>query len=86
VEICNDRQYSCKNSELTLSTTKAYRTAILKHGDKYIVYRLHDLHNLLRMLYLAHEQQTVFLVALPDILDYDNIALTSSDCWTATND
>jgi hypothetical protein len=68
-----------EKSEVTLSTTKQYRTAILKHGDKYIVYRLHDLQNLLRILYLAHEQQKVFLEALPDILDYATIALTSYD-------
>jgi hypothetical protein len=61
------------------STTKQYRTARIKHGDKYIVYRLHDLQNLLRILYLAHEQQKVFLEALPDILDYATIALTSCD-------
>jgi hypothetical protein len=81
VEMCNDKQYSSgsKKSECTLSTTKAYRTARLKHSDKYIVYRLHDLQNLLRILYLAHEQQNVFLEALPDILDYANIAITSSD-------
>jgi hypothetical protein len=78
--MCNDRQISCgsENSEFTLSTTKAYRTARLKHGDKYIVYRLHDLRNLLRILYVAHEQQKIFLEALPNILDYVNIVLTSS--------
>jgi hypothetical protein len=76
--MCNDRQYSCgsEKSEFTLSTTKKYCTARLKHGDKYIVYRLHDLQILLRILYMAHKQQ-VFLEALPDFLDYANIALTS---------
>jgi hypothetical protein len=79
--MCNDRQYSSgsEKSEFTRSTTKQYRTGRLKHSDKYIVYRLHDLQNLLRILYLAHEQQKVFLNALPDILDYATIALTSSD-------
>jgi hypothetical protein len=63
VEMRNDRQYSSgsKKSEFTLSTTKQYRTARLKHGDKYIVYRLHDLQNLLRILYLTHKQQKFFL-------------------------
>jgi hypothetical protein len=62
VEMCNDRQYSSgsEKSEFTLSTTKQYRTARLKHGNKYIVYRLHDLQNLPRILYLAHEQQKFF--------------------------
>jgi hypothetical protein len=87
VETCNGRHYSCESvdAEFTLSTTKTYRTARLKYGDKYIVYRLHDLQNLLGILCLAHEQQKGFLEALPDILDYANIAPTSSDCGTAIN-
>jgi hypothetical protein len=72
VEMC-DWQYS-SGSKFTLSTTKQYRTARLKHDDKYIVYRLHDLQNFesskLRILYLAPEQQKVFPEALPDILDF----------------
>jgi hypothetical protein len=37
------------------------------------------LQNLLRILHLAHDQQKVYLNALPDIPDYANVALTSSD-------
>jgi hypothetical protein len=75
----NIRVESWSEKRWIYSTTKQYRTARLKHGDKYIVYRLHDLQNLLGILYLAHEQQKFFLEALTDILDYATIALTSCD-------
>jgi hypothetical protein len=79
--MCNDRQYACgtEGAEFTLFTTKWYGTGRLRFGDKYIVYRLHDLQNLLQILYMAHEQHKVFFEALPDILDYANISLPSSD-------
>jgi hypothetical protein len=54
-EMCNDRQYKCVSEvgEFSLSTTKAYRTARLKFGNYYILYRLHELQNPLRILYLG---------------------------------
>jgi hypothetical protein len=45
-ELCekmfHDEQYRCENGDLRLSKTRGYRTARLKLGDNYIVYRLRD--------------------------------------------
>jgi hypothetical protein len=61
------------------STTRGYRTARLKLGDNYIVYRLQDVQYMLRIFYMIHMQQMRYLESMPDIMKYAANALTAID-------
>ena len=78
-EMCNDKQYRCENGDFKLYTTAGYRSARLRLSDNYIIFKLHDLQILLRLLYVIHAQQIRYLEALPDILNYTTVALTSPE-------
>jgi hypothetical protein len=77
--MCNDEQYRCENGDFRLSTTRGYRTARLKLGDNYIVYRLQDIQYLLRIFYMVHMQQKRYLEAMPDVMNYATVALSALD-------
>jgi hypothetical protein len=74
-KMCSDEQYQCENGNFRLFTTRAYRTARLKLGDNYIVYRLSDLQCLLRILYVIHNEQINYLEAMPEVMNYAVSAL-----------
>jgi hypothetical protein len=78
-KMCNDEQYWCENGDFKLSTTRGYRAARLKLGDNYIVYKLQDIQNLLRIFYMVHMQQVRYLKAMPDVVNYETNALSAID-------
>jgi hypothetical protein len=51
----------------------------LKLGDNYILYKLSDLHYLLRIFYVIPNQQIRYLEAMAEVLDYAVSALTVTD-------
>jgi cellulose synthase/poly-beta-1,6-N-acetylglucosamine synthase-like glycosyltransferase len=77
--MCSDEQYQCENGNFKLFTTRAYRTARMKLGDNYIVYKLSDLQYLLRIFYVIQNQQIHYLEAMPEVMDYAVSALTATD-------
>jgi hypothetical protein len=50
-KMCHDEQYRCESGDFRLYTTRGYRTARLKLGDNYIVYKLQDIQDLLRIFF-----------------------------------
>jgi hypothetical protein len=81
-EMCNDKQYRFVNGDNRLYTIGVYRIAMLRLGDKYIIFRLQDLQTLLRILYMVHVQQIRYLDVLPEIINYEAVALTLALCGT----
>jgi hypothetical protein len=78
-KMCSDEQYRCVSGDFRLCTTRGYRTARLKLGDNYIVYRLQDVHYLLRIFYMVHMQHMRYLEAMPDVMNYATNALSAID-------
>jgi hypothetical protein len=78
-KICNDEQYRCENGDFRLSTTRGYRTAMLKLYDDYIVYSQHDFEYLLRIFYMARVQQMRYLESMPEVINYATNALSAID-------
>jgi hypothetical protein len=78
-EMYDDKEYLCENGDFRLYTTGGYRIARLRLGDNYIIYRFQDLQNLLRTLYVVHDQQIRYLEPLHEIINYAAVALTSAD-------
>jgi hypothetical protein len=77
--MCSDEQYQCKKGNFKVFTTRAYRTARLKLDDNYIVYKLSDMHCLLRIFYVIQNQQINYLEAMPEVMVYAGNALTATD-------
>ena len=59
--------YSCKDDVFRLSTTGRYRVARLYLDKQYISFKLSELHYLLNMFHAVQNQQTMYILALPDI-------------------
>ena len=76
--MCSDEQYSCVDGEFRLQTTGTYHVARVYLSKKYISLHLTELHYMMYMFHVVHNQQIVYLRALFDVITYARAAQNST--------
>ena len=76
--MCGDEQYTCVDVEFRLQTTGTYHVARVYLGKKYISLHLTELRYMMYMFHVVHNQQIIYLRALPDVINYARAAQLST--------
>jgi hypothetical protein len=74
----NHESTTIKDCDVRLSTTGNINVASLYLGTRYISLKLEELRYLRDMFYIIHNQQILYMLALPDVLTYATVAQNSS--------
>ncbi len=81
---CNNEQYSCKDDVFRLTTPGRYRAARLYLDKQYTNFKFSELRFLLNVVHVVQNQQTMYILALPDVMTYATVELSSPSCCTNT--
>jgi hypothetical protein len=77
--LCNNESTSFKDGYLRLTTTGSIKAARLYLGKQYMSLKLQELRYIRDMFCIIHNQQILYLRALPDVLSYVTAAQSSAN-------
>jgi hypothetical protein len=72
-----DNSYKIKDVDFTIRTTNSYRVARLTVAKQSVNLKLSELRYLLNMFHIVQNQLNDYIIALPDVMQYITIAITS---------
>jgi hypothetical protein len=74
--MCGNEYYSCVDGAFRLHTTGSYRIAKRSLDKNYIHLHLNELHYMLYMFHVVHNQQILNIHALADVMTYAAASLS----------
>jgi hypothetical protein len=75
--VCREEHYSCVDGEFKLVTAGSYKTAKLSLGKQALFLHYNELHYMVHMFHVIHNQQLLYIRALADVITYATAALSS---------
>lgn len=77
--MCGSKHYICKDDTFHLNTTGSYRVARMYLDKQYIRFKLTEFQYLKNMLHVVRKKQSLYVLALPDVMAYTTAALSSTE-------